>query len=147
MTEIRLPDVNVLVALADPARVAHDAAHGWFAATEQAAWATCRLTENGLLRITGHPAYPGGPGSPAAVAPLLAGLRAHPGHRFWPDAISLMGAGVADVTRLTTPGQTTDSYLLALAVQHGGRLATFDRKLSPAAVPGDMAALCLLPPP
>lgn len=140
-----LLDVNVLIALVDPAHVMHDAAHRWFSATGQAAWATCPITENGLLRIVGHPAYPGGPGSPAAATPLLAGLCAHPGHRFWPDAISLMDPGIAHPERLTTAGQITDSYLLALAVHHGGRLATFDRKLSAAAVPGGRAALVLLP--
>lgn len=147
MTAAFLLDVNVLIALVDPAHIAHDAAHRWFAATGAAAWATSPATENGLLRILGHPSYPGGPGSPAAVAPLLAALRAHPGHRFWPDGISLMDEGRVDPARLTAPGQITDSYLLALAVHHGGRLATFDRRLSPAAVPGGTAALCLVPPP
>lgn len=89
--------------------------------------------------------HPGGPGSPAAAAPLLAGLCAHPGHRFRPDAISLMDPGIARPERLATAGQITDSRLLALAVHHGGRLATFDRKTPAAAVPGGAAALVLPP--
>ena len=47
-----LLDVNVLIALTDPAHVQHEPAHDWFARTGQRAWATCPLTENGLLRIT-----------------------------------------------------------------------------------------------
>jgi hypothetical protein len=34
----------------------------------------------------------------------------------------------------------TDTYLLALAVQHGGKLATFDKKLITSAVRGGEAA-------
>jgi uncharacterized protein len=70
-----LLDVNVLIALLDPAHVQHDTAHTWFATHGQGAWATCALTENGVLRIIGHGRYPNSPGSPAAVAPLMTQLR------------------------------------------------------------------------
>ncbi len=128
-----LLDVNVLIALIDPAHVQHDTAHDWFAA-HQGAWATCPLTENGLLRIVGHPRYPNSPGTPAAVAPLLAGLCALPGHVFWPDDVSLLDAERLDMSRLLSSGQVTDSYLLALACAHGGQLASLDRRLVTVAV-------------
>ena len=48
-----LLDVNVLIALIDPAHVQHDRAHDWFTAQGRQAWATCPLTENGVLRIVG----------------------------------------------------------------------------------------------
>src|SRR5260370_39492055 len=70
-----LLDVNVLIALIDPVHVQHDAAHAWFAAYGQRSWATCPLTENGVLRIVGNARYPNSPGTPAAVAPLMAGMR------------------------------------------------------------------------
>ena len=124
-----LLDANVLIALIDPVHVQHDTAHDWFEEQAQQAWATCPLTENAVLRIVGHNRYPNSPGTPAAVAPLVAHLRAHPGHRFWPDNISLLDAGKLDGSRLLTTGQVTDSYLLALAVANGGKLATFDRRL------------------
>lgn len=124
-----LLDVNVLIALVDSAHVQHEAAHRWFAGEGHRAWATCPLTENGLLRIVGHARYPNSPGTPAAVAASLAGMRALAGHRFWPDDISLMDANHIDTARLMHSVQVTDSYLLALAHAHGGRLATFDRKL------------------
>jgi uncharacterized protein len=124
-----LLDVNVLIALIDPAHVQHDPAHDWFAQRGSQHWATCPLTENGLLRIVGHARYPNSPGTPAAVAPLMATLRALPGHVFWPDDISLLNAEHLDPTRLLSAGQVTDSYLLALASAHGGQLASFDRRL------------------
>jgi toxin-antitoxin system PIN domain toxin len=124
-----LLDVNVLIALIDPAHIQHDPAHEWFAKQGRRAWATCPLTENGVLRIVGNPRYPNSPGAPAAVAPLVAGLRALPGHVFWPDDITLMDSGIIDGSRLLDAGQITDSYLLALACAHNGHLATFDRRL------------------
>ena len=136
-----LRDVNVLVSLIDPAHVGHDAAHSWFEDQGRLDWATCPLTQNGVIRIVGHPRYPNTPGSPAVVATMVAQLRDLPGHAFWPDDISLVGAGHIDPARILTSGQVTDSYLLALAVAHDAQLATFDRRLSVAAVRGGKAAL------
>src|SRR5713226_6496670 len=48
---IALLDVNVLVALFDPAHVHHEAAHAWFGANRKNRWATCALTENGFVRV------------------------------------------------------------------------------------------------
>jgi toxin-antitoxin system PIN domain toxin len=129
-----LLDVNVLIALIDPAHIQHDMAHEWFAAIGQASWATCPLTENGVLRIVGHARYPNSPGTPSAVTPLIVGLRALPGHVFWSDDISMLDATKFDMARLLSSGQVTDSYLLALACAHGGQLATFDRRLVTSAV-------------
>ena len=126
---ILLLDANVPIALIDPAHVQHDTAHEWFAAQGRQAGATCPLTENAVLRIVGHARYPNSPGTPAAVAPLVASLCALSGHVFWPDDISLLDAGKLDPARLLSASQVTDSYLLALACARGGKLATFDRRL------------------
>ncbi len=139
-----LLDVNVLIALVDPRHVQHDAAHGWFAQRGHTSWATCPLTENGLLRIVSHPRYPNSPGTPASVGRLLAGLRALPGHAFWPDDISLTDAACVDLSRMLHTDQITDSYLLALAHAHGGKLATLDHKLVAAAVHHGVRALHLI---
>lgn len=139
-----LLDVNVLIALIDPAHMQHDAAHHWFAQTGSANWATCPLTENGLLRIVGHTRYPNAPGTPATVAGVLLALRALPGHHFWPDDISLMNPALVQAERLLSHTQVTDSYLLALARHHGGKLASFDRKLVTDAVVDGQAALVIL---
>jgi hypothetical protein len=129
-----LLDVNVLIALIDRAHVHHELAHGWFEATGSQSWATCPLTENAVLRIVGSPRYPLSPGSPAAVAPSLKGMRSHPGHSFWADDVSILDPDLVEPARLLASSQITDTYLLALAASRGGRLATFDRRLTTQAV-------------
>lgn len=130
-----LLDVNVLIALLDTGHVQHEAAHAWFGQVGHAAWATCPLTENGVLRIIGNPRYPNTLETPAAVAPLVAQLRAHPSHEFWADDVSLLDAQHVDAGRILATDQVTDTYLLALARAHRGTLATFDRRLVVDAVP------------
>ncbi|MCG5479045.1 TA system VapC family ribonuclease toxin [Sinorhizobium alkalisoli] len=139
-----LLDVNVLIALIDPGHVAHDDAHHWFASTGRNAWATCPITENGVVRIVGNPKYPNFPGSPALVMEIVGKLRSLPGHCFWPDDVSLVGSGNVASAKILTSAQVTDTYLLALAKVHGGQLATFDRKLSTAAVTQGNSALHLI---
>jgi toxin-antitoxin system PIN domain toxin len=124
-----LLDVNVMIALIDPAHIQHDRAHEWFAKTGSKAWATCPLTQNGVFRIVGHPRYPSSPGTPAAVAALLTGFLALPGHEFWADDLTLLDSRLVQPDRLLESAQVTDTYLLALAAAHDGRLATFDRNL------------------
>lgn len=102
-----LLDVNVLIALVDSDHLHHEAAHRWFEAEGQYSWASCPLTEHGVLRIVGDPRYPNSPGSPHVVAPLVRRLQ---------DARG--------------PG----TYLLALAKSRNGTLITFDRHLVTAAV-------------
>ncbi|MER8379540.1 TA system VapC family ribonuclease toxin [Mesorhizobium sp. M1399] len=137
--------VNVLIALIDPGHVAYGDAHGWFEETGNAAWATCPITENGVLRIVGNQRYPNSPGSPAIVAQIVTKLRALHGHSFWPDDVSLVGSGDIDAAKILTSAQVTDTYLLTLAKARGGQLASFDRKLSAAPVKGGKSALHLIP--
>jgi toxin-antitoxin system PIN domain toxin len=139
-----LLDVNVLIALIDPAHMQHDNAHNWFSAHGKRAWATCPLTENGIVRVVGHVRYPNSPGTPAAVAELVQVLRGIGGYEFWPDDISLLDPNHIEATRLLESSQVTDSYLLALASAHGGQLATFDRHLVTNAVIGGSKALHLI---
>jgi hypothetical protein len=139
-----LLDVNVLIALIDPAHVQHDRAHDWFAAQGNRCWATCPLTESGVLRIVGNARYPNSPGSPAAVAKILSILSSLEGHEFWPDDISLFDKQKVDTDRLLDSAQVTDAYLLALAHAHGGQLATFDRHIVSDAVIGGSKALHLV---
>ena len=55
-------------------------------------------------------------------------------HEFWPDEVSLLDSDVVDSSRIHGPRQLTDIYLLALAVQHEGRLVSFDAGIPLAAV-------------
>lgn len=135
-----LLDVNVLIALVDPGHVFHDVAHEWFG-SRATNWATCPVTENGSIRVISNPRYPNSTGTASVAAELIRGLCDLPGHEFWPDSVSLLHPGVCDIGRLTTAGQVTDTYLLALAVANSGRLATFDKRLAAGAVPGGEAAI------
>ena len=136
-----LLDVNVLIALIDPTHIGHDIAHRWFEREGKSAWATCPLTENGVVRIVSHPKYPNSSGSPSVVLESVSRLRRVPGHDFWPDDISLVETDIVDPNEIRTSAQVTDTYLLALAATHGGRLATLDRRLSTMAVRARKSAL------
>lgn len=136
-----LLDVNVLIALLDPAHVQHEEAHAWFGREGKPCWASCPMTQNGVLRIMGHAQYPGVQGGPAAIAPLLARMTEMPGHEFFPDDVSLLDAAKVDARRLLRSSRVTDLYLLALAVAHHGCLATLDARLDADGVRGGAAAL------
>jgi uncharacterized protein len=136
-----LLDVNVLIALIDPAHVHHDIAHAWFKKRGERAWASCPLTQNGVIRIVSNPKYPNCVGSPGTAAEVMGRLCKLTGHVFWADDISLMDSKLIDATRLLSSSQITDSYLLALAHSHKGQLATFDSRLVTDAVRNGRAAL------
>jgi toxin-antitoxin system PIN domain toxin len=86
---IALLDVNVLVALFDPAHLHHDAAHAWFESNHKGQWATCPLTENALVRVLSNPAYPGRRTAAEDAAARLRSFCSAREHVFWPDSISI----------------------------------------------------------
>lgn len=142
---IHLLDVNVLIALLDAEHIAHDDAHDWFDAVGKKGWATCAIVENGFLRIVGSTRY-----GPMAVpmARLVSNLSQFTeagGHEFWAEDFSLLTNPDIHRDKLTSAAQLTDTYLLALAVSNGGKLATLDRRLSPRAVEGGERALVQIP--
>ncbi len=130
-----LLDVNMLVALLDPAHVKHVAAYDWFDANLATGWASCPLTENGYLRVMTNPRYTS-PKSPVETLARLERSKNSGNHAFWPDDLSITDATVFDWSRLRGHQQVTDVYLLALAVAHGGRLVTFDQGIRRELVPG-----------
>jgi uncharacterized protein len=139
-----LLDLNVLIALLDQGHVLHRTATRWLEREIGHGWATCPITENGVVRIMAQPAYPN-PQPAALVAERLAEACRHPSHGFWPEPISLLQEGLIRWERLLGPRQITDAYLLALAVHHGGRFVSFDQRISLELVPGASAAhLCLI---
>lgn len=142
---IHLLDVNVLIALLDAEHIAHDDAHDWFDAVGKKGWATCAIVENGFLRIVGATRY--GPAS-VPMARLIDNLTQFTqaeGHEFWAEDFSLLTNPDIRRDKLTSAQQLTDTYLLALAVSNGGKLATLDRRLSPRAVEGGEHALVQIP--
>lgn len=140
---VALLDVNVLVSLFDPDHVHHDAAHAWFGANRGLGWATCPLTENGLVRILANTAYSDSHETTESVRKRLVTFCASGDHAFWAGGPSIRD----DRFRLgpVTFRQITDVYLLGLAVEHGGRLATFDRRIPVRAVVGAETSIEVIP--
>ncbi len=134
-----LLDINVIIALLDPGHVMHATARRWMEREVHHGWATCPITENGVVRILSQPAYPNHH-PVAVVARRLAEACSHPSHAFWPDPISLLDPGLIRWEQLLGPRQITDGYLLALAVAHGGRFVSFDQRIRVDLVPGASTA-------
>ncbi|KAB2638416.1 MAG: PIN domain-containing protein [Verrucomicrobia bacterium] len=141
---IALLDINVLIALVDTGHVHHASAKRFFISAQPHGWATCPIIENGFLRILGRSKGVYGPDSPTAARILLLSLLALPGHQFWPDDASLTDTRI--FRSLPSSKQLTDLYLLGLAVQHGGRFATFDQGIDASLIPGGPAACFFIPP-
>ncbi len=72
-------------------------------------------------------------------------MRILPNHRCLPEDFSLIGSDLVDFSLIRTSAQMTDTWLLALAVRNGGKLATFDRRLVTTAVKGGSQALYVIP--
>jgi hypothetical protein len=124
-----LLDVNVLLALLDSDHVDHRRSQEWLDAEIDSGWASCAITQNGFVRIISQPRYPNSI-TPAEAVALLSPACAEEHHEFWPADVSLLDERTVDRSRLYTPRQVTDAYLLALAVARGGRLVTLDRGIS-----------------
>lgn len=124
-----LLDINVIIALLDAGHLMHRAAQRWMAREVDKGWATCSITQNGVLRIMSQPAYPNA--QPVArVAARLQEACHHPSHAFWPEEISLLDDGVIQWDRVLGHRQITDAFLLAVAAAHGGRFVRFDRRIN-----------------
>ena len=133
-----LYDVNMLIALFDPLHARHASAHAWHGANGHHGWASCPLTQNGLMRIMSQPRY----ASPQPLASMLHVVSEFSGdaaHTFWPDDVSLAAGGILAPQFALTSSMLTDVYLLALAIRHEGRLVTLDSKIARGAVIGATA--------
>lgn len=130
-----LLDVNVLIALLDQAHPHHVVALSWLKVNISQGWASCPITQNGCVRIMSQAAYPGA--RPAGqIIERLRGATEHAAHVFWPDDMAIVDQRFVDASRIHGARQITDTYLLALAVKHGGRLVTFDTGIALGAVKG-----------
>lgn len=139
-----LLDLNILTALLWPAHEHHEAAHRWFAARRKARWATCALTQLGLIRLVSNPSFSRDALSPADAVLLLSANLADANHEFWVEDLSVPAAVEAVPRKLQGHQQVTDAYLLALARHHNGVLATFDRGIEALAAGWGMPALELV---
>jgi uncharacterized protein len=136
VSAISLLDVNLLVALFDPDHIHHDLAHDWFAEARASGWATCPVTENGLVRVVSNPSYGSSATGVADLVKRLQTFCASGQHHFWSDTVSLTDSRVFNRSVVRGHRQLTDVYLLGLACKMGGQLATFDRTIPLASVNG-----------
>ena len=134
MSDLDLPDVNVLVALLAPSHVHHRSAQEWFAATGR--FATTPITEAGLLRTALNRSVMGRVVEAETALTTLRSLRAHERSVFLPDDSSLAHASIG-LTGLVGFRQVTDLHLVNLAAQNSARLVTFDTKIAPVLAPDD----------
>ena len=137
-----LLDVNVLIALTDSLHEHHRRVTDWFESDPYRPWATCPVTENGFIRILGHPRYPNFAGDTSDAREILEKLCLLPGHQFWPDDISLRDR--TKFRNLPDSRHLTDHYLLGLAVARQGSLATMDQSIGAAALPDGERSVLLI---
>ena len=130
MAVTALLDVNVLVALAWPNHVHHDAARSWFNARRMSGWATCAMTEAGFIRVSCNPSAVGHTVTPSDAIALLQRLRRLKSHVFWSLDQSVVDLPNEILVRIQGYRQITDAVLLAAAMQRGAELATFDTGLA-----------------
>ncbi len=131
-----LLDVNVLIARSDPDHEFHVQTTRRLMKRSRENLLLCPITENGFLRIFGHPRYPHGPGSPSRAAEHLAVLRRMANVQFVPDSLSISDRSAFPTLDSCTPKQLTDLYLIGLATSFGARFVTFDGRIPAHLVPG-----------
>jgi toxin-antitoxin system PIN domain toxin len=144
-----LLDVNVLLGLLWPSHAFHASALNWFLEHREEGWATCPLTEIGFLRVVTNPVFsPDAPDFGNAIEMLTASKQESRFHRFWPASIPCEEVASIFGERVSGHKQIPDVYLLSLAMHHGGKLLTFDRRILHLAPEGsaERAALTILEP-
>jgi toxin-antitoxin system PIN domain toxin len=130
-----LLDINFIIALLDSGHTFHNKAHEWWVANKQSGWASCAISENGVVRIMSNPSYGNQARlSPTDVTDALKTFVSQTDHEFWKESISLRDDEIFDTQRILSSRLLTDLYFLALATKHGGKLVTFDRNIPLTAV-------------
>ncbi|PYR51953.1 MAG: VapC toxin family PIN domain ribonuclease [Acidobacteria bacterium] len=109
-----LLDINVVIALLDPDHAVHERAHAWWAGNASRGWASCPITENGVVRVMSSLAYSRSARfTPAELIVRLRTFAASTDHQFWPDDVSVRDPAVFGADRIHGSRQLTDLYLLA----------------------------------
>jgi toxin-antitoxin system PIN domain toxin len=115
-----LLDANVLIALTIEEHEHHERATTW--ASTLSTFSICPIVEGALVRFLVRSGE-----APVAAATLIQRIRDLPSCEFWPDSISYADVELGHVTGHR---QVTDAYLVGLARDHGGALATLDERLA-----------------
>ena len=126
----------MLVALFNPQHTHHEATHDWFTDNHSNGWATCALTQNGVVRILTNPAADVEVLRPAELVDRLRQFCASKYHVFWKESVSLTDTKIFNPSLIRGYRQVSDVYLLGLATKMGGHLATLDSGIPLGAVVG-----------
>ena len=124
-----LLDINVLLAMLWPRHIFFQHASRWFAAHRGVGWATCPMSQSGLVRLYAQPAVMGVEISPQDAMEVLEKTCAETDHVFWPQNTSITELHPEIRQRLVGHRQLSDALLLDLAMRNGGRLVTFDKRV------------------
>ena len=114
-----LLDANVLIALTIVGHEHHARASVWAAGVER--FAVCPIVEGALARFLVRIGE-----KPDTAVAILRQVRMRSGFEFWPDSLSYADASLGHVRGHR---QVTDAYLVSLAAERGGVLATMDEAL------------------
>jgi toxin-antitoxin system PIN domain toxin len=135
-----LPDVNIWVALSDPAHAAHELATEWLLGSRGASLLLCPVTEAGFVRIAASPLV--GKKSIADAMRMLQEIASLPNVAHLPVAPTWLELIVPFARRLVGHRQVTDALLLGLAIHNGAILVTLDGAIQ--ALAGEAYAANLL---
>jgi toxin-antitoxin system PIN domain toxin len=119
-------DVNVLLALAIHDHVHHERVLRWFRRPRHEGFSTCSITQSGLVRLFSNPLIYSARVSHEDALKALQRLISLPGHTFWPMDVDYLTAITPLRARISGHKQTTDAYLLGLAIHRQGKIATMD---------------------
>ncbi len=141
---LALYDVNVLLALFDAEHTQHTSGLAWHEANASMGWATCPITQNGLLRIMSPPSYTHTIPLASVAERFRESATEDAHHQFIADDISVVDRSIIRQNALLAPSSLTHIYLLALAFKHNARYVTFARGTSLSAVIGATPAHLLV---
>ena len=125
--KVFLPDVNIWVALSDPAHAGHEQATAWLLASQGARLLLCPVTEAGFVRIAASPLV--GKKTIAEAMRMLVEIAALPNVAHLPVAPSWLELAEPFARRLHGYRQVTDALLLGLAIRNDAVLVTLDRSI------------------
>ncbi len=136
MSSLRsLLDASFLIALFDSNHAFNKRAQAWWNTEHSRGWASCPLTENAVFRVMSNPNYD--PDNRTTLDDSIDQFREfvlRSDHKFFGDTLSFRDGAIFDTQHILGFRQLTDVYLLALATLNNGRLVTFDKRISLAAV-------------
>jgi len=121
-----LLDVNLLFVLHQPLHPDYKHVDNGSAGAGKA-FATCPITQSGMMRLLLQGIAGLDPFDMQEARDALQRFVQLPGHVFWTDTPAYLDSTKSIFARMQGHRQTTDAYLLGLAIRNKGKLATLDR--------------------